>query len=67
MVKRNAIATKLTKICTQTQKQAFDVAVPRQILPPISHGPPGSPRPAGHPRPPKPRGPPGPPGPPGSP
>ena len=27
MVKRNAIATKLTKICTQTQKQAFDVAV----------------------------------------
>ena len=28
MVKRNAIATKLTKICTQTQKQAFDVAVP---------------------------------------
>ena len=28
MVKRNAIATKLTKICTQTQKRAFDVAVP---------------------------------------
>ena len=27
MVKRNAIATKLTKICTQTQKRAFDVAV----------------------------------------
>ena len=27
MVKRNAIATKLTKRCTQTQKQAFDVAV----------------------------------------
>ena len=28
MVKRNAIATKLTKRCTQTQKRAFDVAVP---------------------------------------
>lgn len=27
MVKRNAIATKLTKRCTQTQKRAFDVAV----------------------------------------
>ena len=27
MVKRNAIATKLTKVCTQTQKWAFDVAV----------------------------------------
>ena len=27
MVKRNAIATKLTKRCTQTQKTAFDVAV----------------------------------------
>ena len=27
MVKRNAIATKLTKTCTQTQKRAFDVAV----------------------------------------
>ena len=27
MVKRNAIATKLTKVCTQTQKRAFDVAV----------------------------------------
>ena len=27
MVKRNVIATKLTKICTQTQKRAFDVAV----------------------------------------
>ena len=26
MVKRNAIATKLTKICTQTQKRSFDVA-----------------------------------------
>ena len=26
MVKRNAIATKLTKRCTQTQKRAFDVA-----------------------------------------
>ena len=30
MVKRNAIATKLTKICTQTQKRAFDVAVSDQ-------------------------------------
>ena len=29
MVKRNAIATKLTKICTQTQKRAFDAAVGR--------------------------------------
>ena len=28
MVKRNVIATKLTKICTQTPKRAFDVAVP---------------------------------------
>ena len=27
MVKRNVIATKLTKTCTQTQKRAFDVAV----------------------------------------
>ena len=27
MVKRNAIATKLTKRCTQTQKRAFDVAL----------------------------------------
>ena len=32
MVKRNAIATKLTKICTQTQKRAFDVAVGRLYL-----------------------------------
>ena len=27
MVKKNAIATKLTKICTQTQNRTFDVAV----------------------------------------
>ena len=32
MVKRNVIATKLTKTCTQTQKRAFDVAVPK-VLP----------------------------------
>ena len=32
MVKRNAIATKLTKICTQIQKRAFDVAVKREIM-----------------------------------
>ena len=32
MVKRNVIATKLTKTCTQTQKRAFDVAVrPKQV------------------------------------
>ena len=30
MVKRNAIATKLTKVCTQTQKWAFDVAVEQE-------------------------------------
>ena len=29
MVKRNTIATKLTKICTQTQNRAFDVVVRR--------------------------------------
>ena len=33
MEKRNAIATKLTKICTQTQKRAFDVAVYMKGLP----------------------------------
>ena len=32
MVKRNAIATKLTKRCTQTQKRAFDVAVGEALL-----------------------------------
>ena len=31
MVKRNAIATKLTKRCTQTQKRAFDVAVCHEV------------------------------------
>ena len=31
MVKRNAIATKLTKRCTQTQKRAFDVAVNNKV------------------------------------
>ena len=36
MVKRNAIATKLTKICTQTQKRAFDVAVCYQPIPNIT-------------------------------
>ena len=33
MVKRNAIASKLTKTCTQTQKRAFDVAVHWQLPP----------------------------------
>ena len=33
MVKRNVIATKLTKICTQTQKRAFDVAVRDLVQP----------------------------------
>ena len=32
MVKRNVIATKLTKTCTQTQKRAFDVAVTEQLI-----------------------------------
>ena len=32
MVKRNAIATRLTKVCTQTQKRAFDVAVYCNVL-----------------------------------
>ena len=35
MVKRNAIATRLTKRRTQTQKRAFDVAVRGKKKPPI--------------------------------